>query len=175
MEELYIELEDKEWPLESISHDRTIVRAVLFDDEGYFYFVQADRDDLFGKAKHIETVGGGVEEGENLNEALKRELDEELGAKVEVITKIGVVSDYYNVIHRHNLTNYYLCKALSFGDKHLTEDEKNSFHLSTVKFTYEDAINKYESCANTSIGRLIRNRELPILKRAHEIMNLSLS
>ncbi|WP_026499179.1 NUDIX hydrolase [Butyrivibrio sp. WCD2001] len=48
---------------------------------------------------------------------------EELGAEVEVICKIGVVSDYYNLIHRHNINNYYLCRVKSFGDKHLTQDE----------------------------------------------------
>ena len=38
----------------------------------------------------IETAGGGVEEGEDLIAAIKRELKEELGAEVEVVCKIGV-------------------------------------------------------------------------------------
>lgn len=28
-------------------------------------------------------------------------------------------SDQYNLIHRHNLNNYFLCKVVSFGDKTL--------------------------------------------------------
>jgi 8-oxo-dGTP pyrophosphatase MutT (NUDIX family) len=78
------------------------VRAVVYDDAGFFYFVRANRDDEFGRATLIETSGGGVEKGGDLLAAIKRELREEVGADVEVICKLGIVSDYYNLIHRHN-------------------------------------------------------------------------
>ena len=131
--ELKINLQDTEWKYDYIDHDRNIARAIVYDENGYFYFVRAKRDDDFGKATLIETAGGGVEEGEDLIAAIKRELKEELGAEVEVVCKIGVVSDYYNLIHRHNINNYFLCRVNSFGDKNLTEDEINCFHLSTLK------------------------------------------
>ena len=170
-EEIYLELRDEEWPFEYTDHDRSIVRAIVVDDEGYFYFVRADRDDDFGRAVVIETAGGGVEVGEDLNEAIKRELCEELGAEVEVICKIGVVSDYYNLIHRHNINNFYLCRALKFGDRMLTDDEINYFHLSTLKLTYDEAINEYAKNRESMLGRIIANRELPILTRAKEILD----
>jgi ADP-ribose pyrophosphatase YjhB (NUDIX family) len=100
----------------------------------------------------------------------KRELKEELGIEVEIVCKIGVVSDYYNLIHRHNINNYYLCKVSSFGEKNLTKEEIESFHLSTLKMTFEEAVREYEKCSNTKIGRLIANRELPILERAKQII-----
>lgn len=170
-EQLDIHLRDEEWPFDGVTHDRQIVRAILFDDEGYFYFVHVDRDDDFGRVAYIETAGGGVEDGENLEIAIHRELEEELGASVEVLYKIGVVSDYYNLIHRHNINNYYLCRAVSFGEKHMTEDEIHSFHLSTLKLTYEEAVAEYERCRQTPLGRIICNRELPVLKRAKEILD----
>lgn len=170
MEELRIELKDTEWPLEYISHDRRIARGIVYDDEGNFYFVRATRDDLFGKATHIETPGGGVEEGEDLAVAIRRELSEELGVEVEILGKLGVVSDYYNVIHRHNLSNYFLCRIVAFGDKHLTEEEIKDFHLSTVKMSFEKAVAEYENQRETPIGRLITSRELPILLRAKEMI-----
>ena len=80
--ELYLELRDEEWPFDYTDHDRNIVRAIVYDDEGFFYFVRADRDDIFAKAVVIETSGGGVEADEDLSEAIKRELLEELGAEV---------------------------------------------------------------------------------------------
>ena len=122
-EELLLNLEDNEWPLTTINHDRQIARAIVVDDEENFYFVRANRDDDFGKATLIETAGGGVEEGEDLDTAIRRELKEELGIEVEVLCKIGLVSDYYNLIHRHNINNYFLCKIVAFGEKHLTKDE----------------------------------------------------
>ena len=168
--ELYIELEDTEWPFTYTDHDRNIARAIVYDEEGNFYFVRAERNDDFGRATLIETSGGGVEPGEELNEAIKRELKEELGAEVEVICKIGVVSDYYNLIHRHNINNYFLCKAVSFGKKYLMPDEIEDFHLSTLKLTYDEAMAEYELRRETPIGRLIANREMLVLKRAHEIL-----
>ena len=170
-DEVRVELQDTEWPFKYTDHDRTIVRAVVFDDEGCFYFVRAERDDEFGRAILIETPGGGVERDENLLSAVKRELREELGAEADVICKLGVVSDYYNLIHRHNLNNYYLCRAVSFGERHLTRDEIESFHLSTLRLTYDEAVCEYEKRRETRLGRLIANRELPILRKAWEIMN----
>ena len=155
MDLLYLELKDDKWPLEYIDHDRNIARAIVYDDNGFFYFVKAERDDDFGNVTTIETSGGGIEAGENEVDAIKRELSEELGVQVEIKCKIGVVSDYYNLIHRHNINNYFLCKITSFGKKNLTQAEMKSFHLSTLKLTYDEAI---------------LNRELPILIKAKEIL-----
>lgn len=169
--ELKINLQDTEWKYDYIDHDRNIARAIVYDESGQFYFVRANRDDDFGKATLIETAGGGVEDGEDLIAAIKRELKEELGAEVEVVCKIGVVSDYYNLIHRHNINNYFLCRVNSFGDKNLTEDEINCFHLSTLKLSYEDAVKEYKYRANTRLGKLVANRELPVLYRAKEMID----
>ena len=163
--EIKINLRDTQWPLDYIDHDRNIARAIVYDENGLLYFVRAERDDDFGRATLIETAG------EDLLCAVKRELREELGAEAEVICKIGVVSDYYNLIHRHNINNYFLCKVKSFGDKSLTEDEIKSFHLSTLKLSYTQAVKEYERRADTKIGRLIADRELPVLRRAKEIID----
>ena len=165
-----LDLEDREWPFEYTDHDRAIVRGIVFDDEGYLYFVRAVRDDIFGKCTLIETSGGGVEAGEALEEALIRELREELGIEVEIAQKIGVVRDFYNLIHRRNLTTYFLCRALSFGEKNLTEDEEKCFHLSTLRLTPEEAAAEYERGRASALGRLIANREVPILKRALKLL-----
>ena len=54
-EEIFVELQDNEWPFEYTDHDRQVVRAIVIDDDGYFYFVRAERDDDFGKETNIET------------------------------------------------------------------------------------------------------------------------
>ncbi len=169
--EIRLSLADGEWPYEYTDHTRRIVRAIVVDDEGYFYFVRADRDDDFGRAKVIETSGGGVEGDEPLDAAIVRELREELGAEVDVICRIGVVEDYYNLIHRKNINNFYLCRIKSFGERHLTDDEIEKFHLSTLKLSFEEALTEYENNLTSMLGRIIRNRELPILLRAKEILD----
>ena len=98
IDELNIELTDEEWPLEWIDHDRVIARAIVVDDEGYYYFVRAERDDDFGKATLIETSGGGVEPGEELTEAIRRELREELGrARVVLAVERDLRADFDDV------------------------------------------------------------------------------
>ncbi|MBR2811173.1 MAG: NUDIX hydrolase [Solobacterium sp.] len=168
--ELNISLQDHEWPFDYTDNDRRVVRAVVFDADGYFYFVHAERNDEFGHAVLIETSGGGVEKEEDLHTAIQRELKEELGAKTEVIGRIGVVSDYYNVIHRHNINSYFLCRAVSFGERELTMDEAEQYHLSVLKLTYEEALAEYEKRRETRLGRLIANRELPVLRKAKEML-----
>ena len=172
IEEIRLELEDREWPFQGTTHDRQITRGIVVDDEGYFYFVRAERDDDFGKAVIIETAGVGVEPEEDLDVAIRRELREELGVEVEVLGQIGVVSDYYNLIHRHNINHYYLCRITSFGEKHLMQDEIEQFHLSTLKLTYEEAVQEYEKRMSTPLGRLVGNRELPIVKHAGKILEV---
>ena len=171
MEELYLELQDTEWERDYVDHDRSIARAIVYDAEGMFYFVRVNRNDIYGKATLIETAGGGVEAGEDLVTAVKRELAEELGAEVSVTCKIGLVSDYYHLVHRHNLNNYFLCKVESFGEKHLTWAEVRQFKLSTLRLTYEEAVAEYKKCSAAKMGKLIAQRELPVLERAKEILD----
>ncbi len=168
--EIRLFLKDEEWPYTYTDHQRDVARAIVLDGDGAFYFMRMVRDDAFGTATLIETSGGGVEPGEDLHTAIHRELQEELGATVEVLCKIGVVEDDYNLIHRHNINHYFLCRVLSMGQPHLTEDEIHHFHLSTLRLTYDEAVAEYEKQTDTKLGRLITNRELPILRQAKTIL-----
>jgi 8-oxo-dGTP pyrophosphatase MutT (NUDIX family) len=170
--EFMLELQDNEWTLEGDCHDRLIARAVVFDEAGFLYFVRVNRDDEFGKARLIETSGGGVEPGEDLEQAIRRELKEEIGAEeIQIGAKLGVVSDYYNLICRHNCNHYFLCRVTAFGDNCLTQDEIECFHLSTIKTTYVQALEEYERCRDSKLGRLVANREVPMLRRAKELID----
>ena len=154
---LSLRLQDREFPFEYIDHDREIARGIIFDES-------------FGKATLIETSGGGVEKGENLEDAIKRELKEELGAEVEILREIGIVSDYYNHVHRHNINHYFLCKVRSFGEKNLMPYEIRDFRMESLKLSYEEAIREYEKCSNTKLGRLIAQREVPVLEEVKKML-----
>lgn len=167
MKELALRLEDTQWEKAEITHDRHVARAIVVDEKGFFYFVRVVRDDIFGNGAFIETAGG-VEAGETPEEAIHRELKEELGANVEVLCKIGTVSDYYNQIHRHNVNHYFLCLVTSFGKTEMTPKELEEFELSTLKLTYEEAFEEYKRCTAKPWGVLLANRELPVLEWVNE-------
>jgi len=165
-----LELKDNEWDFDYCDHDRQICRAIVVDEKRNFYFVQVQRKDDFGTGTFIETAGGGKEEIETEEEAIRRELNEELGVEVDILCRLGKVSDYYNLIHRHNINHYFLCQVKSFGKSHQTDAEIQNFHLSTLKMSYQEALKEYEQCRNTKLGRLISQREIPILKKAYSFL-----
>ena len=47
--QINIELQDTQWQFEYVDHDRNIARAIVYDEDGLFYFVRAEQDDDFGK------------------------------------------------------------------------------------------------------------------------------
>ena len=155
------ELEDDSFDLDLSKpiHERVVVRAICKVKDKYA-FVHISRDDDFGKLDYLETSGGGVEDGEDLEEALKRELREELGYVIKPIKYLGVIKDYYNLINRRNINHYFLVEAIDEVETSLTEDEKNKFHLSKVLVSLEEAIKVYEQIKNTKLGRLVYRREI---------------
>ena len=151
-------------------HTREIVRAIILDQDKYL-FVEITRDDIFASSlTYIETSGGGVEEGENLEEAIRRELREELGIEVNILGEIAVVEDDYNLILRHNVQHYFLVEKTKEVASHQTEDELYKFHMRRLTLTYEEALAYYEKNKNEKLTHLIYQREVPVLQYAHELV-----
>ena len=166
-----LKLEDNEFIKTEITHTRLIARAFVIDKDNKFIMLKVKRDDEFGKAEYLETSGGGVDEGEKIEEALLRELDEELGIKAEIITKIGVVDDYYNKIKRHNINHYFLAKEVSKTKIHLVS-EGDKLIDSIVHLNIEDILNEYKNNRSEKINRLVYNREEPILEEIKKYLNI---
>ena len=82
-----------------------------------------------------------------------------------------MVSDYYNLLRRHNINNYFLCKIKSFGNRNLTQQEIEDYHLATLKMTYDEALAEYDKRSDTKLGRQIANREKPVLIKAKELLD----
>lgn len=167
-----LHLQDDAFPKQNIVEDREIARAiVLYQDKLLFTHIQ--RDDAFGKLSYIETSGGGIEKGETPEKGLLRELSEELGVQGEILTYLGDVIDYYNLIGRRNHNHYFLVKATSLGENHLMPDEKYCFHLSKVSLTFKEAYQAYEEVKDTKLGHLVYQREVPVLKKAEALLKVN--
>ena len=90
-----------------------------------------------------------------------------------VVNLLNIPAMGNNVTIGYNLESKKLGKKglIKISDRFFTDDEINKFHLSTLKLSYEEAIREYEKSESYSLGRLIANREIPILKRAKEIID----
>lgn len=107
--------------------------------------------------------GGGLEEGETLEECVIRELAEETGYKVEPIKAFVKVKEYaYEVLWENN---YFICEIVGECERHLTENEiYNSVNPVWVEF--EKAIEIFGDYKSKEVDQAsLYLREYTILKK----------
>lgn len=102
---------------------RNTVRCILLNENNEIGLLLIDRNDSFGKMKHYETPGGGVEKGETSIQALIREMYEEVGCKLKNIVHLCKISNEYNLIKRVDQADFYLAYIDEIGETHLMSDE----------------------------------------------------
>ena len=123
---------------------RTAVRAVILQGTSLLMIHSAVGGDY-------KFPGGGVKEGETLNEALAREVLEECGTKVSTIKdEIGCIVEYAHPIEKDfdifkMTSHYYFCDVEnSFGSQSLDEYEEE-LGFRPVWIHLEDAIKTNKS------------------------------
>lgn len=158
-------LKDDQYPFRGISHVREIVRCVLLDENDNVCLEYILDDDGFGPRDYYETPGGGIKSGEDHIKALEREIEEEVGYHIEVLCELGEVKDYYNLIKRRNHNYFYLARRKGKCEQHLEPDEKIRINK-IIWVPIDEAIVLYEGMQNVLVGRIVKQRELPILKLA---------
>ena len=164
-----LKLIDNEYPFTYIDHTRKVARAILVNEKKEVALNKLHGFDAFGSRNYYETPGGGFKKYETSKQAVKREVLEETGYEIEIISPIGIVDDYYNLIHRHNRNFYFLCKTKKYVGKHLEEYESSMIEK-LVWVDIDEAIKLYENMDVSPVARLVINRELPILKKAKEML-----
>ena len=108
--------------------------------------------------------GGGVEEGESLEECVVRELGEEAGFRVKVIKPLFRVNEY--CFETLWVNNYFLCEIEGECERHLTESEEYN-KVKPVWIDIEKAIEifgTYESKATDRASLYLR--EYTVLKNS---------
>lgn len=163
---LIASLKDDQYPFRGIDHIRETARCVLLDDNDNVCLEYIKDDDGFGPRDYYELPGGGIQKGETNAQALEREMEEEAGFHIEIICELGDVKDYYNLIKRQNLNHYFLARRKEACPQRLEEDEK--VRISKIMWVpIQEAIALYEGMQNVLVGKLVKQRELPILKLAN--------
>lgn len=162
---LRIELEDNEYPKQKLTHVRKIARAVVLSKEGKIAIIHLKRNDIFGDYDYYELPGGGVDVEESLEDAAIREIEEEVGVVAKIITPIGEVVDAYNLINRQNENHYFLLQEIKKCARHL-ESYEQKFFQEVLWVSLEEAIRMFLNMPDSGVSKLVKNRELPILKEA---------
>ena len=162
--------QDNYYPLTYIDHKRITVRAVLLNDKNEVALLHLVTDDDFGHRDCYELPGGGKKKKETFHQGVLREVLEETGYEGRVLTFLGEVVDYYNLIHRENHNYYYLIKSTKFVG--INREEYENEIIQELLFTNIDtAISLMEHVDDDGVGHLVSQREIPILKLAKEYIN----
>lgn len=143
---------------------RWTVRALAYNEEGKLCFLRIKGSDSFGKRNHLETVGGGVENDESLEEALYREIKEEIGYECEIMEELGVIVDHYNLINRENISTYFIVNLTNYlGGTDRSEEEQEL--ISGVEFlTEEEALKQLATFTKHTVNELVQRRDYYALK-----------
>lgn len=165
MNMIHLFLEDDEYEKLPIDHVREVARAVILDEKGKVAILHLKRDDIFGNYEYYELPGGGKNKDESEEEAVLREVEEETGVEGKILAPLGIVEDYYNLIHRKNINRYYLIKEVGKERQHLEEYEKQMIQ-EVLWVEIDEAIHRFENMPSTGVSQLVRRREIPILLEA---------
>ena len=163
-------LNDDQYPNNGINHIRKVARGILFNDKNEICILKIYGEDIFGIRDYYETPGGGVDDNESFEEAVLRELDEEVGVKSHIIAFVGEIEDYYNLIFRKNINRYFICKIDEITRIHHVS-EGDSMIKDLLFVPLEEAISLYEKMSDYGVSKLVKQIELPILKEVKRMID----
>lgn len=99
--------------------DRITGKAVIFDKDLQIALIGNKVNEFF------LLPGGGIEEGEEIIDGIKRECKEETGCEVSILGLIGSTEDFRARDCKHCISYGYFAKVISISDRNLTESEKD--------------------------------------------------
>jgi len=155
---------DDIWKATSELKIRYTVRAIAEDEKGRLAFLHIVGKDIFGDRDHLESCGGGIEKDETPTEALKREVQEELGYKIKDYYYIGDIIDTYHLLNRKTHSSFYHV-YLDTTDQHTsyTEEEK-ALIKEIVWLNKKTVLSVLENDIRCPIGKLVQQRDAAALR-----------
>jgi len=148
----------------STFRERQAARAVLLDNAGKVYLLNVS---VHGYHK---LPGGGIDEGEEIQQALARELMEEVGCRAEVTAELGSIIEYRNYESGGLKQTSYCYLARQTGEQSasaLEEGELAEGMLEAKTGSIDAAIQLLESDKPDNLeGKFIQKRDLCFLRAA---------
>jgi len=144
---------------------RQAVRAVLFNDNDKVALMHIAKYDVY------KLPGGGVDEGESLDEAFTREMLEETGCEAKKTDTIGITIEKRDQWKMFQISHCFIAKAKKVKRLELTDEEKESgFSLHWVESIDKalELVSKNKS--DRYDDKYIKARDSAILQKAKEII-----
>lgn len=113
---------------------RKAVRAIVIDSDNNLGILHITNHSYY------ELPGGGVEEGETLEEACIRECKEEVGCNVEIVSEIGRTLEYRKEKERINESFCYVVKVVGEKGTPELQDDEIEIGTETVWVSKEEGV-----------------------------------
>lgn len=145
---------------------RTAARAIVYDDANHIALLRVGRDNYY------KLPGGGIEDGEDQKQALRRELLEEIGCEAEIIGEVGEIVQYLDQIKLKQTSYCYLAKQIGEKNKpNFTDEElEKGFEIYWANDIDEAIKLLGSSKTNYDSGTSIVKRDLTLLVAAKSMM-----
>ena len=158
-----------------IEFTRVAARAVLLNDAGQVAVMN------FTVTGSYKLPGGGVDEGEEIETALRREVREETGYEITDIQPIGRVEEDRYFCNMHQTSYCLTAKATDFVGADLTEKEAAQGMNLQWANSFEEAIAWIEGASQldndgSEAGlKMMKIREVAILRQAQQTLQAKLT
>ena len=147
-------------------YKRRAARAVVCGNKGEVYLLKMSTHN------YHKLPGGGVDNGESLEDALYRELLEEIGCPAKVKKEVGEIVEYRNDENMHQTSYCYIAEQTgALGETALEEGEIEEGAETVIAENLNEAISLLENDRPTSYeGHFIQKRDLRFLREAKSIV-----
>jgi len=132
--------------------ERVSARAILRDEEGKIALVTHKHEVRFW-----QLPGGGLEEGETVEEALRREAKEEAGCDISIGEKIGEGREFRDDISKVYVSHVYLVDVVGGKEEPLGDENDKQYGMEVRWETPEEALRILIDLRKTLIERKLMN------------------
>ena len=138
---------------------RLTARAIVRNQDGLYAVMYSD------KFKLHSLPGGGVEEGEDVLTALRREVYEETGCVCDEIKELGIVAENRASLDYTQIDYYYVVTTTHTpGENHLTESEQ-ACHTVVRWHTFDEMVRLINEQEFDRVqGKYLKARDVAALK-----------